>query len=565
MNDRYLRLVTDRIDKYFREVDDFYENCEIYKEIKRYADNGSSIYKKKAKQLLEQIEKIKKAPSVCKNEMELETLNIGLYGSWGSGKTYALKYIESKYFENEKIIPVFFNAWRFEKEEHIILPFFENLVNTVSLLNKKTLKEDLEIIYISLLDGMEEFINSFNLEKSLFQTIKSALKGFSKTKLDDVKEVIENPAKSIYSFIPEAIKITIITHNVRFLFLIDDLDRCLPENALKILESIKLFFDVPGCAFVIGIDDYIIDKAVELHYKEYEDKPINGYEYLEKIITLPVKIPKNEDIIAREFLLKNYKNIFVKVIYKDDSNEEIIDTELLNFFIRVIHNVPRKLIRACELYEFKEKLIRESCDKYDRINLAKIVFLELFFPKLYSYMQKGFKFNRLYNLLVTIRSNDKIKSLKNIEIIKDIRLLKEEENYEFNEIKKLLEEFVKSRNELNIDKIFDKPSDFEKCCFTLNNKKIEEYGIIENEERFFEYLFSDDEVKIKSAFDEFLKYGIYLERSYIDEIINRLNDEFYKSKNLVYWIEKLSNHLKKEDLYYFLHKTDFLKKVYENE
>ncbi|NPA87427.1 MAG: hypothetical protein GXO01_01855, partial [Epsilonproteobacteria bacterium] len=113
MNDRYLRLVTDRIDKYFREVDDFYENCEIYKEIKRYADNGSSIYKKKAKQLLEQIEKIKKAPSVCKNEIELETLNIGLYGSWGSGKTYALKYIESKYFENEKVIPVFFNAWRF--------------------------------------------------------------------------------------------------------------------------------------------------------------------------------------------------------------------------------------------------------------------------------------------------------------------------------------------------------------------------------------------------------------------------------------------------------------------
>ncbi|MCA9712937.1 MAG: hypothetical protein KDK70_44340, partial [Myxococcales bacterium] len=39
------------------------------------------------------------------------------------------------------------------------------------------------------------------------------------------------------------------------LFLVDDLDRCLPEKAVEVLEAIKLFLEVPGCAFVIGVDD----------------------------------------------------------------------------------------------------------------------------------------------------------------------------------------------------------------------------------------------------------------------------------------------------------------------
>jgi len=32
---------------------------------------------------------------------------------------------------------------------------------------------------------------------------------------------------------------------------IDDLDRCLPENALEVVESIKSLFDIPGFVFVM--------------------------------------------------------------------------------------------------------------------------------------------------------------------------------------------------------------------------------------------------------------------------------------------------------------------------
>ena len=44
------------------------------------------------------------------------------------------------------------------------------------------------------------------------------------------------------------------TENLRMVIFIDDLDRCTPERALEILESVKTFFDIEGIIFVIGID-----------------------------------------------------------------------------------------------------------------------------------------------------------------------------------------------------------------------------------------------------------------------------------------------------------------------
>jgi len=40
----------------------------------------------------------------------------------------------------------------------------------------------------------------------------------------------------------------------RMVIFIDDLDRCLPEVALQVLEALKLYFNIDGVAFVLGID-----------------------------------------------------------------------------------------------------------------------------------------------------------------------------------------------------------------------------------------------------------------------------------------------------------------------
>ena len=46
----------------------------------------------------------------------------------------------------------------------------------------------------------------------------------------------------------------ILGEDGRLVVFVDDLDRCLPEKAIEILEAIKLFLHVPQTIFVLGMD-----------------------------------------------------------------------------------------------------------------------------------------------------------------------------------------------------------------------------------------------------------------------------------------------------------------------
>ncbi len=78
---------------------------------------------------------------------------------------------------------------------------------------------------------------------------------------------------------------------------VDDLDRCLPSNALEVLESMKLFFDVQGCVFVVGLDQAVAERAVAQKYAvdataTTEQTPVSGVDYLKKIFQVPFALPR---------------------------------------------------------------------------------------------------------------------------------------------------------------------------------------------------------------------------------------------------------------------------------
>jgi predicted KAP-like P-loop ATPase len=52
----------------------------------------------------------------------------------------------------------------------------------------------------------------------------------------------------------------------RLIVFVDDLDRCLPEKALEVLEAIKLFLEVPGVIFILGMDQDVIRQGIEARY-----------------------------------------------------------------------------------------------------------------------------------------------------------------------------------------------------------------------------------------------------------------------------------------------------------
>jgi hypothetical protein len=77
----------------------------------------------------------------------------------------------------------------------------------------------------------------------------------------------------------------------RLFIFIDDLDRCLPEDAVSALEAVKLFFDLQGCVFVLGMDRVIVEQGIVMRYKDLRDAGFDSRAYLDKIIQVPFNLP----------------------------------------------------------------------------------------------------------------------------------------------------------------------------------------------------------------------------------------------------------------------------------
>ena len=69
--------------------------------------------------------------------------------------------------------------------------------------------------------------------------------------------------------------------NKPIVVIIDELDRCKPDYAIKTLEVLKHFFDVSGFVFVLAIDDEQLKNSVQtlfgaIDYEGYKRKFINN-------------------------------------------------------------------------------------------------------------------------------------------------------------------------------------------------------------------------------------------------------------------------------------------------
>ena len=208
-------------------------------------------------------------------------LTIGIHGRWGSGKTSLMRMLEKRFEDDDNVKTIWFNAWRYSKEDIIWRAFIMKLLYKLSVFQK--LKEaDWPKVF-------GELIKPFFSSNPNLGDIKEA---FSYGQRIDSMDEFEKGFKKI---VQDVVK------DGRLIIFIDDLDRCLPEKTIEILEVIKLFLDVPRCVFVLGVEREVIERGIEVRYKSREQGiPISGKDYIEKIIQVPFTLPPiREDDMTR--------------------------------------------------------------------------------------------------------------------------------------------------------------------------------------------------------------------------------------------------------------------------
>lgn len=232
---------------------------------------------------------------------------IGIFGEWGSGKTTLMRAIQAKLADSANIVTVWFNAWRYEREPHLIVPILD------------TVREAL----VEWAERNPEPTRGRTAAGAIGRAAKALLAGMSVSAnlpgfglsfdgdkiLAELREPAEEAADDPQSFfhagfraMREAVAAfayddprTGTAVNRRIVIFVDDLDRCLPSKALQVLESIKVMFDLPGIIFVAGLAQSVIDQAVGDKYKEIDgldDDGLHGSDYSNKLFQVPFALPR---------------------------------------------------------------------------------------------------------------------------------------------------------------------------------------------------------------------------------------------------------------------------------
>jgi KAP-like P-loop domain-containing protein len=228
---------------------------------------------------------------------------IGLFGGWGSGKTTLMQAIESR-LDPSRAIAVRFSAWRYEKEEHLIVPLLDSIRDALLLWGanrrghqqaaKKTAKT-IGMVMRSIVAGSSVRLGvpgaidlSFDANKALAAADqRAAAAAEARVPRSSYHASFRALKESFEEFAgPRADR--------RIVVFVDDLDRCLPDNALQVLESMKLFFDLDGFVFVVGLDRDVVEDVIDTKFSrptqtdgDAQVGAIRGAEYIKKIFQVP--------------------------------------------------------------------------------------------------------------------------------------------------------------------------------------------------------------------------------------------------------------------------------------
>lgn len=298
-----------------------------------------------------------------------EWMIIGLHTDWGGWKTTLIEDLEINLWTKEKDSRYFFqtiNAWEFNKENKedlwmsIISYFYLKLIE--ENIEEIKEKEHFKILLSKL--SLLNFVKLSNLTLGLFTGIETKfLEKFTeelkdsdpKNKLESIKSNI-----SLFYWMKEDIKKILWYREIKekydkYVLVIDDLDRCTPKEVINLLDSLKIFLDLPNVIVIVAVDRRHIEKWVFEVYnkKNKEQYLVNPDEYLEKIIHLPIDLFLFDDDIKNINLeLKNKKNNIS--IITDKKIQKVINEskEILEIIKFWLSNNPRKVWRFIRLFKF---------------------------------------------------------------------------------------------------------------------------------------------------------------------------------------------------------------------
>lgn len=197
---------------------------------------------------------------------------------FGIGKTFFCEKL-AKSLEHDKVPVSVLNIWEMDFYENPLIPLLIKIKDVYVRYNKtRTIARKVALKSGKIATKVAKIVMKckygINIDKfiKLYQRLKNTnnnlyddYRAFEK-ELDELKDFLSSWAQRL---------------NKPVVIIIDEIDRCRPDYAIKTLEILKHFFDIPGFVFVLAIDEEQLKSSVETlfgtkNFDGYKRKFINN-------------------------------------------------------------------------------------------------------------------------------------------------------------------------------------------------------------------------------------------------------------------------------------------------
>lgn len=257
-------------------------------------------------------------------------VTIAIYGDWGTGKTSAMRWLETQLGAWNKlpaeerdghpmVHPVWFDPWRYHTREDVWRGIVAEVV--LSLFKVKAIKR---ANFVQNLRLAAKRFGSFlgrgflhalaNIEVEVGADAAGAKATVSGEVFRDIYDEWDrstHPEKAFLNQFEDALKSWLAEFfpcelredgsrhfKERLVLFIDDLDRSLPAVTLEVLEAIKLYLNLEPLMFVVGLDRAVVDAVVSQHYQAAGLGVEKARLYLNKLFQVEIQVPASDDQVT---------------------------------------------------------------------------------------------------------------------------------------------------------------------------------------------------------------------------------------------------------------------------
>ncbi|MBA3986124.1 MAG: hypothetical protein H0X63_06035 [Flavobacteriales bacterium] len=317
-----------------------------------------------------------------------ESIVFGLFGAWGEGKTSIINFIQSEISkQGEDYIQITFNPWRFTDEAALLTSFFNTLASEI----KKRIPEEIQTKSKkkNWVKKKWERITTFDDEplKTSTENIGELIQKYGKiTAIFGAGEVAETIGKAISNVNLDKLKTRIEKlleeNKKRIIIYLDDIDRLDKSEIHSIFRLVKLTGDFSYTAYILSFDQEMVASAIGERFGQGDKKA--GECFLEKIIQVPLNIPKAQPDSLKKFCFKLVDNALN--INAISLTEEEVQRFVYQFTTNVLSRLtaPRLAVRYGNTLSFTMPLLKGEVNMVD---LMLIEALRVFYPEHYYFVK----------------------------------------------------------------------------------------------------------------------------------------------------------------------------------